>query len=130
MSPSRDFLGALPSIKTIRLSSYTTLFLTLSFLTACSTGHQLNCEGKAGALHQALANQNQERALQILSSGNDSYTALIVASYWDYPAIVALLLDRGANIEEQNNGGRTALMRAAFKRHQDAVALLRKQRGQ
>lgn len=51
-------------------------------------------------------------------------TALINAAFRGHRKVVAMLLDRGARINDHNNDGNTALMAAAWHNHQDVVQLL------
>ena len=46
------------------------------------------------------------------------------AARWNRPSTIALLAQRGANIEARNHAGKTALIIAAELQHVDAVIML------
>ena len=52
------------------------------------------------------------------------FTALMAASYFGFVKVIKLLLDRGVDINTQNNGGGTALHIAAREGHQAVVKIL------
>lgn len=51
-------------------------------------------------------------------------TSLILAARRGQARSVEILLDNGAQIDNRNNGGYTALMSAAYECHTEAVAIL------
>jgi uncharacterized protein len=53
-------------------------------------------------------------------------TPLIVAAEEDHVDVVQFLIDHGANLEQQERHGYTALTRAGFKERRDTIALLLK----
>jgi len=55
---------------------------------------------------------------------HDGNTALIAASRWGTPDMVALLLGRGAEVNARNSMGDTALIAAARGGQTEAVRLL------
>ena len=50
---------------------------------------------------------------------------LMVAAYWNNIEIVKLLIDRGANVNEKDNYGETALMVATRRVKTEIVELLK-----
>lgn len=57
-------------------------------------------------------------------SNSDRHTAVMVAADYGHTDIVALLLDKGAEIQQRDNTGFTAMMWAAGRGHTDTVRLL------
>jgi ankyrin repeat protein len=96
----------------------------------------INTRDEDGALPLHLAaSHGQEKMVKFLlhtgadvnkfdRSGYSKKTALHWAALKNYPAIVQLLLDAGANIEAKTNNGKTALMFAAGKGYKGIVQLL------
>lgn len=54
------------------------------------------------------------------------YTALMIASYWNHPAIVKLLIDAGAKLDLQNEKGETALFISIMDMKIDIAEILLK----
>lgn len=86
------------------------------------------------ALHAAAYRGDLASAQVLLGAGaavNDAadkfkVTPLILASEENHPDVVTALLDHGANLEQQERHGYTALTRAGFKERWDAISLLLK----
>ena len=84
-------------------------------------------------LREASYKGNLEEVRKIVSNfmvdinsvtGQDGTSALHLAACNGHNDVVIYLLDRGANLEAQTNGGSTALWLAVFFRHKVLVQLL------
>ena len=92
--------------------------------------------GPASALDYAAWNGKREAAEILIAHGaaiaepgltdqyGVAYTPLMGAACANHPELVALLLASGANLEQRNNHGATALMEAAKRPCSDTVRLL------
>ena len=66
-----------------------------------------------------------QHALQVVNLPNkDGVTSLIVAAHNGHTETVSLLLQRGANVNQQDIDGRTSLMMASQNGHTETVLLL------
>ncbi len=83
-------------------------------------------------LLDAVRNGNSEEVQQIVSSSpqivneadSRGFTPLIMAAYFNQPALVELFVDAGAQINGQDGSGNTALMGACFKGFEEIVSKL------
>jgi ankyrin repeat protein len=90
------------------------------------------------ALHAAAYHGDIASAQALLGAGaavNDAddkfkVTPLILASEENHVDVVEALLDHGANLEQQERHGYTALTRAGFKERWDAISVLLKRGGE
>jgi len=74
-----------------------------------------------------------EKVSQLLEKGADvnykdktvfGHTPMTIAAAWGYTNVVRLLLDHGASVDQQDDGGSTALHRAASTARSEMVKLL------
>jgi uncharacterized protein len=86
------------------------------------------------ALHAACYSGDMQSVQLLLQAGasvNDAenkfkVTPLIIAAEGDHPLVINYLIERGAVVEWKERGGYTALSRALFKKHRNAVEALLK----
>jgi len=98
--------------KKSRLLSFVWVILILSFIVFTSTSYAGNGDDLVEAAH--TGNLSKVRALLKKETDVDhensvGVTALIIASREGHEAIVQILLDKGAEVNVRENGGRTAL---------------------
>ena len=75
--------------------------------------------------------QSVQLLVQAGASVNDAenkfkVTPLIIAAEGDYPLVINYLVEHGADLELTERGGYTALSRAVFKKHGNAIEALLK----
>ncbi len=98
--------------KKSRLLSFVWVILILSFIVFTSTSYAGNGDDLVEAAH--TGNLSKVRALLKKETDVDhensvGATALIIASQEGHEPIVQILLDKGAEVNVRENGGRTAL---------------------
>ncbi|OIJ35119.1 hypothetical protein BK826_09080 [Rothia kristinae] len=76
-------------------------------------------EGRAEELAAAL---DQGIPVNLTNANGD--TLLILAAYREQPAVVRLLLERGADPDRINDRGQTALVSAVFRNHEPIARML------
>jgi ankyrin repeat protein len=75
--------------------------------------------------------QSVQLLVQAGASVNDAdnkfkVTPLILSAEGDHPSVINYLVEHGADLELRERGGYTALSRAIFKKHEDAIHALLK----
>ena len=81
------------------------------------------CRGSDAASLQALVEKAAPADLNFSENGVTPLVALCGAHDW--PQIVSLMLELGAEIDDDNNSGHTAMMLASDKGHRRSVAVLK-----
>jgi len=78
-----------------------------------------------------MARNGDEALIEYLDNGvspdlanQDGYSLLMLAAYAGHTAIVRGLLERGADVDKQNNRGQTPLAGAVFKKYDEVVDVL------
>jgi len=86
---------------------------------------------KMSDLIRASRESDYDEVKRLLENGADpdlqdvyGWTALMVASRWDYEIIARLLLKHNADPDIQDNYGKTAIMEASSKGHKNIIQLL------